>query len=375
MKFISLQENLKTALSVVGHVVSKNINLPILNNILFRVAKSEVELLATNLEIGIIHKMRAKIEEEGEFTVDSKVVSDYINLLPSDKVELESQNEAEMKVSCNNYKTKIKIQSAQDFPLIPVVDKNNFYSVNIEDLKKSLSEVIFATANNETRLELSGVLFVVEKDELILVATDSYRLAEKRIKIKNHGLESAKTIVPGRTLQELLRILSNFKAEEQIEDGGDLKICLSENQILFLFGSTEMVSRVITGSYPDYKQIIPQTYNTQLLINKNDLIRAIKASAIFSKSGINDVNFEFKKGGKISISSASSQVGESLIELEGEMKGEDNDVVINYRYILDGLNNLESDRIIMELTNNNTPCTLRAENENNYLYIVMPIRQ
>ena len=376
MIFISLQENLKQGLAVVSRVVSKNINLPILNNILFKVNKSNIELIATNLEIGITHQVRGKIDAEGEFTVDSKVITDYINLLPSDKVECE-QDGMEIKIKCQNYKTKIHIQEASDFPLIPKVDKENFYSVLVDDLKDALSEVIFAVANNETRLELSGILLSFTKDSLTLVGTDSYRLAEKKMKVKSNFEDSdKKVIVPARTLQELIRVLSSFKEDDQLEGAGEIKICLSENQILFIFGATELVSRLINGSYPDYQQIIPVNYKTRVLINKNELMRAIKASAIFSKAGVNDVALDFKsETGKIMISSASSQVGESSVELSSEIEGDNNEIIINYRYFLDGLNNISSDMVKLDLVNSGTPCILRPDKNEDYLYIVMPIRQ
>jgi DNA polymerase-3 subunit beta len=375
MTFISLQENLKQGLAIVSRVVSKNINLPILNNILFRINKSNIELVATNLEIGITHQVRGKIDSEGEFTVDSKVITDYINLLPSDKVECE-QDGLEIKIKCQNYKTRINVQEASDFPLIPRVDKENFYSVSVDDLRSALSEVIFAVANNETRLELSGVLFSFSENGLTLVGTDSYRLAENKIKVKSNHHNHGKVIVPARTLQELVRVLSGFKESEQLDGVSEVKICLSENQILFVFGSTELVSRLINGNYPDYGQIIPVNYKTRVIINKNESVRAIKASAIFSKAGVNDVALVFKaEAGQIMISSASSQVGESSVELKSEIEGDDNDIVINYRYFLDGLNNIYSDLVRLDLVNSGTPCILRPEKDDDYLYIVMPIRQ
>jgi len=376
MTFISLQENLKQGLAIVSRVVSKNINLPILNNILFKVNKSNIELIATNLEIGITHQVRGKIDSEGEFTVDSKVITDYINLLPSDKVEC-IQDGMEIKLKCQNYKTKIHVQEASDFPLIPRVDKDNFYSVQVDDLKNALSEVIFAVANNETRLELSGILLSFTKDSLTLVGTDSYRLAEKKLRVKStYENSDNKVIVPARTLQELIRVLSSFKEDEQLENAGEIKICLSENQILFILGSTELVSRLINGSYPDYQQIIPMNYKTRVLINKNELMRAIKASAIFSKAGVNDVALDFKaETGQITISSASSQVGESSVELSSEIEGDNNEIIINYRYFLDGLNNIPSDMVKLDLVNSGTPCILRPDKSDDYLYIVMPIRQ
>ena len=375
MKFTSLQENLKQGLQAVSHIVSKNINLPILNNILFRVATGQVELVATNLEIGVVHKMRGKVEVEGDFTVDSKVITDYINLLPSEKISME-QIDGELKVECDNYKTKIKIQAAQDFPLLPVVDRQNFFSIPLNDFKNALSQVTFAVASNETRLELSGVLMVFNKKSLVMVGTDSYRLAEKKINMKSSDseVEELRVIVPAKTLQELIRILSSFKEEEQLEGGGDIRIYLSDNQILFTFGSTELVSRLISSSYPDYKQIIPNNHKTQVVINKNELVRAIKASAIFSKAGINDVNLEFKDD-QVIVSAISSQVGESAISLRGEVGGDNNDVLINYRYLLDGLNNIDDNQVKIMIVNSNSPCILRPDKDDSYQYIVMPIRQ
>jgi len=237
--------------------------------------------------------------------------------------------------------------------------------------------VIFAVTNNETRLELSGVLLTFTKDNLTLVGTDSYRLAEKKIKIKsNYENPNNKVIIPARTLQELIRVLSGFKDDDRLEGAGEIKICLSDNQVLFIFGSTELVSRLINGSYPDYQQIIPLNYKTRVLINKNELMRAIKASAIFSKAGVNDVALDFKaETGKITISSASSQVGESSVELNSEIEGDNNEIIINYRYFLDGLNNISSDMVKLDLVNSGTPCVLRPKKSDDYLYIVMPIRQ
>jgi len=375
MKFISLQENLKQGLQIVSHVVSKNINLPILNNILVKANKGNIELIATNLEIGIIHQVRGKIEAEGEFTIDSKIITDYINLLPSAKVEI-IKNESEIKVECENYKTKINIQEATDFPLLPVVVKDNPFILNLNEFREALSQVLFSVANNETRLELSGVLFVFNDNEIILAGTDSYRLTEKKIKLKNKSSNNFKIIVPARALQELFRILSSLKEKEDLDSSGEISICLSENQILFSFGGTELVSRLIMGNFPDYTQIIPNNFKTEIKIEKNSLVRAIKASAIFSKTGINDVTIDFKKEeNKIFLSSTSSQVGTSSIDLSAEISGEDNSIVVNYRYLIDGLNNIDSQNILLQIVNGNTPCVLKAENDNTYQYIVMPIRQ
>ncbi len=378
MKISSLQENLKQGLSVVSHIAGKNINLPILNNIMIDARDGNIKLIATNLEIGVVSVVRGKVEKEGSFTVDSKTITDYVALLPNKKINIE-QKENNLTVEADNYKTKIIGQSAEEFPLIPEVDKETYYSAEINEFRKALSQTAFAVSANESRLELSGVLFDFSNEKLTLAATDSYRLAEKTTSVKTNssGDENKKIIIPARTLQELIRILSAEQDGIGADDGsGEIKFYLSENQILFAAGSTELVSRLIEGQYPDYKQIIPTNPKTTIIINRQELVRAVKASALFSKVGINDINLDFPQGkNKAVVSSASGQTGENITELDANVVGEDNGVVVNYRYLLDGLNNIEGENIKIEIINSNTPCILRAEKGDDYLYIIMPIKQ
>jgi len=383
MKFSALQENLKQGIFIVNRVATKNINLPILNNILINVGEGEIKFITTNLEMGIINSIRGKIESQGSFTVDSKIISEYIGLLSNKKVDIELRDNS-LIIECENYKTKIKGQPADEFPLIPTIDKSFYYSADIEDFKKAISETIFAVSSGSTniKIELSGVLFSFNKNNLTLASTDSYRLAEKKINIKKNKEneeDNKKIIVPGKTLQELNRILSGkdieiFENEEKIEK--EIKIYISENQIMFTYGSTEIISRLIEGQYPDYKQIIPKNYKTSVVVNKQELIRAVKASSLFSKNGVNDINIDlFPLKGKVVVSSESGQSGEAFTEIKANSSGDDVKVVLNYRYLLDGLNNITSESVKVEVVDGNTPFIIKPEKEENYLYIVMPIRQ
>jgi DNA polymerase-3 subunit beta len=374
MHFISLQENLKKGLNIVGHATAKNINLPILNNILIKAENGNIELVSTNLEIGIVHQLRGKIEKSGQFTVDSKLITEYVNLLSGgEKVELEESN-GELLVESGSYKTKIKGESSKEFPLIPVIPKNSHYSCRAEELRQSLESVIFAVSNSENRVELTGVLFSFYKNKLSLAATDSYRLAEKELSVSGHAAsEEAKVIVPSKTAQELLRILNNFS---EAGDGAapEVKIYLNENQILFTVDSVDLISRLINGHYPDYKQIIPTQSQTEVLAERAELLRAVKAAALFSKTGINDVTLHFSKN-KIVVTAFSGASGESRTELAATVSGGENEITVNYRYLVDGLNNVAGERVRISILNSNTPCLLKPEKNNDYLYIVMPIRQ
>lgn len=375
MKISGLQENLKQGLFVVNHIANKNINLPILNNVLISATDGNIKMVTTNLEIGITNIVRGKIEKDGAYTIDSKILSDYISLLPNKKVDLEFIDDSII-INCENYKTKIKGQPADEFPLIPNVDRNVVYRANITEFKKTLSQVIFAASNSDTRMELSGVLFAFKKDELIVVATDSYRLAEKKIKIKSNEEGDKRIIVPAKTLQELSRILSGITDENISGENNDIEFYVSDNQILFVYGSMELVSRLIEGQYPDYEQIIPTQHKTKATINKADLVRGTKASSLFSKTGINDVNLDFPAGKNlVVVSSASGQTGENITEINSDVTGDDNGVVVNHRYLLDGLNNIDSDIVKIEVVDGNTPCILKSDKKDDYLYIIMPIKQ
>lgn len=375
MKITSLQENLKQGLNFVSHVAGKNINLPILNNVLIKTQEGKILIISTDLEIGIVATVRGKVEEEGEFTVDAKVFSEYVSLLPNKKIDIELK-ELSLEVKSENYKTIIKGQSAEEYPLIPQIDRDCFYKVDIDEFKKALSQVIFAVSTSETRMELSGVLFTFANDKLVLAATDSFRLAEKTINIKTNGVTDNKIIVPAKTLQEIIRILSALKKEEIDADKKEITFYVTENQILFCFENIELISRLIEGQYPDYRQIIPLNSETQALISKPELIRAVKAGSIFSKNGINDINLDFlEEKNVVVVSATSGQVGENITELNSNIKGKDNGVVMNYRFLLDGVNNINSENVLIEIINSSTPCLLKPEKDDSYLYVIMPIKQ
>ena len=374
MRLISLKENLKQGLNIVGHLTTKNINLPILNNILFRAKKEGLELVSTNLEISIVHFLRSKVEEEGEFTVDSRIINEYVSLLPEEKVEIETVND-ELKIKCKNYRTKINTQTSVDFPLIPTIENESCFFVKTSDFKKNIGSVSFAVSSGEGRPEISGIFFSFVDKDLFLVGTDSYRLAERKIDFKSDkDLNGKKIIVPIKTIQEVVRILNNFKEDEQIENMDSIKICFNDNQISFSFGSSLLVSRLIVGSYPDYKQIIPSNKKTELLVDKTEITRAIKTAGLFSKTGINDVGLSVKKD-KLIIFSNSSQVGENFIEIDCKTKGEEVELFINYKYLLEGLNNVFGKDILFSFLDQNTPCKIQTKEDEKFLYIVMPIRQ
>ncbi len=383
MKFSCTQENLKKGLTNITSISGKNINLPILSNVLIKASENNIKLSATDLEIGATCLIRGKVEEKGEFTVNAKLLFDYINLLPNNRIDFELIDN-ELNIKSDQYKTKIKGESSEDFPIIPEIEKKIGFIFDLEEFKKTLNKTVFAAARDETRIELSGVYFEFQKDEVVVAATDSYRLAEKKIKYKTKeysGDEIKKVIIPTKTLQEIIKISSpeNEFEDKNQKNNSEVKIFISENQVLFKINGVEVVSRIIEGQYPDYKQIIPnqeENNKTIVVINNRDFIRAIKASSLFSKKNINDINLDFPIAGKKAVVSAvSGQEGESVVEVLADIKGKDNGVVLNYRYLLEGLNSIEDDEVLLEIIDFNTPFLLKNKNDDDCLYIIMPIKQ
>ncbi|PIR06586.1 MAG: DNA polymerase III subunit beta [Candidatus Komeilibacteria bacterium CG11_big_fil_rev_8_21_14_0_20_36_20] len=366
MKIICTQENLNKGLNLVSNIANKNSNLLILNNVLLRADKDGLILITTDLEVGIKAFVRSKIEDPGAFTVDAKLLNNFIGLLPKENIELFLQDN-DLSIKNKNQQTTIKGLEAEDFPLIPEIEKENELIISSSDLKKSLGQVITAASTDSSRIEINAVNFCFKKDQLILAATDSYRLAEKIIKITNG--QEANLIIPLKTLQELLKILN--EEEEQ-----KVKVYFKENQILFTFNSVELVSRVIDGKYPDYSQIIPESFATSAKCDLNKLVPAIKAVALFCKQGINDIRLSFDEHTQeIIVATASSNTGKSVARVSAKVDGNNNEVVFNYRYLLDGLNHIKTSDVILQINNNSSPGLLKPTDSQNYIYLVMPIRQ
>lgn len=367
MKLSCTQENLKKGLNFVSHIASKNISLPILSNVLLKAGKGGLEMLTTNLEIGIICQVRGKIEKEGSFTVQAKILNDYISLLPNDRIDIELIDK-ELKIQSKYSKTIIKGMDASEFPIIPQVEAKDEYLVKIRDFKETLARVAFAVAFDESRPEINGVYMNFYNHQLTMAATDSYRLAEKTISLEKASGKKQGVIVPLKTTQELIRILG--------DDDEVLTIIISENQIQFTFGEVKLISRLVEGQYPDYKQIIPKEYQTKVTANAQEFIKTVKAASLFCKTGVNDVALQITPAEKgINVLATNVQIGENISSLPAEIEGEEINIVFNYRYLLDGLQNIETDEVVLEINTNVNPGLLRPKGDKNYFYIIMPIKQ
>lgn len=366
MKIICTQENLAIGLSLVSHVASKNISLPILNNVLIKAEKGGLTLMTTNLEIGIITQVRGKVEREGSITVQAKTLNDYVALLPKENIELELVDQT-LHVRATKAKTSMKGVDPSEFPLIPVVEAQREISLPAAQLKEALTSVAFAAAYDETRPEISGVLFQFNGTNLTLAATDSYRLAERTMTLAE-SVPEYHVIIPMRTAQEIIRIIQ--------EVGDTVNIRSNDNQIVFTTGGVSLTSRIIEGHYPDYRQIIPQESVTRAIVQVRAFANTVKQASLFCKPGSNDILLIFDKpAGRITVSATNVQIGASESQYETEIAGESNDIIFNHRFLQEGLQNISTDECVIELTTNSSPAVIKPKEKDDYVYIIMPIKQ
>lgn len=365
MKLSCTKENLQAGLAAAGRIASKNLTLPILGNILLRAEKGVLHLSATNLEVGVKSRVRAKVSDDGALTVQARLLTDYINLLEHEKIDLETEG-ATLRVVSGSSQTTIRGIPADDFPIIPTIQREHGIRASSPTLRDALSQVLFAAAQDVARPEISGTYVAASDDRLTLAATDSYRLAERTLKIED-GSAGRAMIVPTRALHELVRILPGE---------GTTEAYFSESQALFVADSIELTTRLIEGQYPDYKQIIPKASATQATVDVEQFSNAIKTASLFCKPGINDVTLEFIPDKKTIIcTAANTELGEHRGEFSAPVQGSRSTVVFNYRYLLEGFSNLKSASATIGVSDNVSPGVLRPENSKDYLYIIMPIRQ
>lgn len=377
MKFTCTQENLVQGLNTVSHVTGKNVNLPVLGNVLLKIEGGNLRLAATNLEMAVSTIVRGKTDTEGEYTVPAKLFQDYVSLLPQGKVELELIEEG-LKVTAEGQDTVMRGTSASEFPLIPKLAKSKGVMFKVADLGRAIGQAVFAVSSSESRPELSGVACFfggkVGKGKAALVATDSYRLAE-RVFSPSEDTGESKLIVPARAMLEIARVLQSYKDELGVPE--QVEWSVSENQLVVNFGQTELVSRVIEGSFPDYTQIIPETFKTTAIMERGELQKAVRAASLFSRQGLYDVHLEFSAAdGTVTVRSADQGTGKTSKTVSAQVSGDDNKVTINFKYLGDGLNAITTSKVKLSLNDAMGPMLVLPEGgDEQYRYLVMPIRQ
>lgn len=365
MKLRVLQESLHKALTISNRFVNSRAQLPVLANILLSVKKNKLTVSSTNLEISVSTSIGARIEKDGEITVPSKIITDLISNLSTEYVNLDAEKER-VRISSGNFKSVISGMNAGDFPSIPFSVGKKTLKFPKNDLNDALSSVLFAVSSDETRPVLTGVLMIFKNKELFLVATDGFRLSQKKLKIEA-GMEQ-KMILPKNALSELSRLSDS---EEVVE----FSYGKGENQAIFGVGDSVLATRVIEGQFPDFKKIIPKTSNYKISLDKEEFLQAVKLASVFARDSANVVKLAIKKD-SILISAESKQSGSQEMSVDAKVEGDKSklEIAFNYRFLEDFLNFVKGEDVQVELSNANAPGVFTDPKDSNYLHLIMPVR-
>ena len=373
MKLSCLQENFNRGLSIVGRAVATRTTLPITNNVLLAAEEGRLKLVATNLEMAISCWIGAKIEEEGAITVPARLLTEFVSSLPSDTIAINlSPQTKTLGLKCARFEARISGIDAKDFPPIPSVDEGITTSVEVEALRQGINQVVFAAATEESRPVLTGVCTQFEGSTLTLAAADGFRLAVFKLPIAKTVSQKTEVIIPARTLSELNRLMTD--QEEAI----NITLNPNKSQVLFRLKSTELVSQLVQGTFPNYAQLIPKSYNTRVIVSVADFLRATKTASIFARDGSGIVRLVITPGsemnpGRLSVSARSEEIGDDVGEIDATVEGADAKIAFNGKYLTDILSVLHESQVALETTNPSSPGLIRPVGTDNYTHVVMPM--
>ena len=371
MKLSCLQENLNRGLGTVGRAVAGRTTLPITQNILIATDDGRLKLSATNLEMAISCWIGAKVETEGAITVPARLLIEFVNSLPPDQVEVSLTGQT-LEVKSGRYKAHINGLDAGDFPPIPKVADGLATSIEADALRQGIAMVAFAAAADETRPVLTGVQAEFEEEKLTLAAADGFRLAVHKSDIISPAAEKTTVIIPARALNELGRFL--LDNEEPVE----ITINQQKTQVLFKLKNIEMVSQLIQGTFPNYSQLIPASYETRAVVDVSEFLRATRMSSIFARDGSGIVRLVVTPGaeaapGKLAVMARAEEVGDNEGEIDAQIDGEASKIAFNARYLTDVLGVIRQKEVALETTTPSSPGVIRPAGTSNYVHVVMPM--
>ena len=365
MKLECKIEELKNGISQAERIVGKNLTLPILNSILLIVDKKSFKLRSTNLSIGVEIEIPAKIENEGTIAISGSVLNGvFSNFSQNENILLESID-GNLSLTTKKSKIKLKGQPFDDFPTIPKVIGTEFEIDSIK-LIDGIKSVYYSALISDIKPEISSIYLYTKEDNLVFVSTDSFRLAEKKIRVK--GLPDILGIlIPFKNISEILRIFGEYK--------GVLNICFNKNAISFSSNNIYLTSRVIDGIFPDYYQIIPKEATTTVVVLKQDLLNALKLSNIFSDK-FNQVNLKVSAKQKIfELSSINNDIGENKTHLDAALTGEDIELGFNYKYFLDCFVSITTDSVSIKFAGPTKPIVINPVSDSSFTYLIMPMNK
>lgn len=365
MELTLTQENFARALSAVGRVASTKTQLPILSNILLRTDGNRLLVAATNLEIATTQYIGAKIAKPGAITVPARLISEFVSSLPKGSVDLKVVGE-NIHISSGKFKSIVNGVIADDFPELPTINEQNSvsYSINTEEFKQAVSQTIITASSDSTRPVLTGVYWHSHDGWVFLAATDGYRLSERRL-VETKSEVAA--IIPTQTLQEVLRTI--------VDETETVEVLFDESQVRFRINDAEVISRLVDGNFPDYRQLIPEKSDITATMNKSEFTRVNKIAGLFAReSGGSVIVTVDSDKGSVSLHSIASELGENTSELDAEIEG-DGQVTLNSRYLTEALGVIDADTISFSFSGKLSPIIIKStKKDTNYYHVIMPLK-
>lgn len=378
MKLEIAQEELARTLSIVGRFVSPKPSLPVLANVLLVAEKKQLKLSATNLERGINFWLPAKINQEGSITVPARVLTEFVTSLPKQNVKLILRDQI-LNLSCGHFEANINGIDSSEFPSLPEVSGEPAVEIPASNLAQALNLVCFAAAPDEGRPVLTGVLTDFQKEGILLVATDGYRLSKKLMKHSKKTKapeKKLKLIVPARTFLEISRIVS----ELGISKDEELKVVVvkDQNQIIVVVDKIEISSRLIEGSFPNFSKVIPSEVKTKVELETEELNHAVRVASIFARDSANIIKILLDPKSGMTLAANTKEVGDNVSKVEAKVTGEEVQIAFNSRYLLDFLNNAGVKMLSLEFAGSLAPGIFRPLTEKgideSFLHLIMPVR-
>lgn len=363
MKLTCNKNELYRLISLAERNTSKNPTLLTLSAILLRALKNKLSIISTNLEVGFEGNIPAKIEKDGEVTPPAKTILSTLSSIPDEDITLEGVNN-NLKITSKTSTTNIKCFQSDEFPVIPKIKKENYFNINKDVLIDALKNTIPATSNTYTKPELASVyIFSQNKSPLTFVATDSFRLAEHKTEVNYPSLSM---LLPQKSCQEVARIFE--------ESNGEVEIIFNKNQIVFQDKNISFISRLTDGKFPDYQSIIPKSFQTQVIMDKNKILNTIRAAGIFS-SRLAEVSLIINSPeGILEVTSSSPDTGEYQASHQIKASGPSLSASFNYHYLLEALGAVKSDKVFLGFNGPQKAVLIKGADDNYFLHLVMPLR-
>ncbi len=372
MKVTCLQENLIRGLQIAGRGVSTRTTLPILSNVLLRTEAGRLKLTATNLEVGINCWVAAKVEDEGSITVPAKLFTDFVSSLPPGPIELSLNVRTKtVHIKSGPFEANLKGLDAEEFPLIPGIPEKATTRMAQSVLRRMVREVAFVAATDDSRPVLTGVLTTLDGDEMVMAAADPYRLSVRRGPLLSRVAERLEAIIPAKSLFEVERVL------EDVDDPVEIYVTPNGSQIIFHTEEVDLVSRIIEGQFPNYKQVIPSSSQTTVIVQRDELLKATRLASYFARDAANIVRFQIDPTSDtpLVVSATAAEVGDNTGRIEASVQGQPTTIAFNSRFVQDALSSLVAPEIKLELGGPLAPGVIRVTgDEDSYLHVVMPLR-